>query len=321
MKLSIVITVFNEEDNALILLHQLQSSLKDIEYEIIFVDDGSTDSTVSKLTTISHPNVKIIELTKNYGQTAALSAGIAFATGEFIVTMDGDLQNDAADIPMLYQTIRSTDVDMVTGFRANRKDDFLWRKLPSQIANFLIRNLTKVNVHDYGCSLRIMKSEIAKDLRLYGDMHRFIPILANMQGAKIIEVKVHHHARRHGKSKYGIERTLKVISDLIYLLFVQRFNSKPMHFYGSIGLATFVSGMAIFSYLIFEKITGADIGGRPLTLFSILLIIAGLQMLSIGIISEFLTRILYQSDHSSPYKIRNVFVAGVKTKKKKIEGI
>ncbi len=310
MEMSVVISVMNEAENVLPLLSQLKSALKNFDHEIIFVDDGSTDNTVWKLTSIPDPRVKVVELSKNFGQTAALAAGISQSKGDYIVTMDGDLQNDPSDIPILYNAIQNLHTDMVVGRRVHRQDDFWLRKVPSKIANILIRKVSKVDVHDYGCALKIMTRQLARSLPLSGELHRFITILAAQAGAKIAEIDVNHHARIHGKTKYGLDRASKVLSDLLFLLFQQHFGSKPIHFFGKIGLASFGIGSLASLYLLYLKMIGQAIGGRPLLLMSITLIIAGLQLISLGIIMEFILRISYQTGSSSTYTIRNVFVGG-----------
>jgi dolichol-phosphate mannosyltransferase len=310
MEISIIISVMNEEENVLPLLQQLKSALNDLDYEVIFVDDGSTDNTVWKLISIHDSRIKVVELTRNFGQTAALAAGIAQSKGKYIVTMDGDLQNDPYDIPALYNAIQKLHADMVAGKRVNRKDDFLLRKLPSKIANYLIRKVSKVYVHDYGCALKIMTRKLALSIPLSGELHRFITILAAQAGAKIEEIEVNHNPRINGKSKYGLERVSKVLSDLVFLLFVQHFGSKPIHFFGKIGLALSGTGSLAFFYLLYEKIIGQDIGGRPLLMLAITFIIAGIQLISLGIIMEFILRISYQTGSSSAFTIRHVYVGG-----------
>jgi glycosyltransferase involved in cell wall biosynthesis len=252
--LSIVITLLNEQDNIAPLLQNIDNALKDWEYEVVLVDDGSTDQTVARIKQLANKHVKLLVFRKNFGQTAAMKAGIDYATGDYIITMDGDLQNDPTDIPAMIAKLETEGLDVVAGRRANRQDGFVLRKLPSSIANALIRRLTGVYIHDYGCSLKVMKQDVAKNLGLYGQLHRFIPVLASIQGAKIAEMDVKHHARVHGTSKYGLGRTFKVMSDLMLMLFFQQYMQRPMHLFGPLGIFSFFSGSAILFYLLIIKI-------------------------------------------------------------------
>ncbi len=313
MEISVVITVFNEEQNIHPLLVSLYDALGHLDYEIILVDDGSTDLTAEEIKQHANDRVKLVVFYKNYGQTSALSAGINEASGKYIVTMDGDLQNDPMDIPMMLQKLIKNQSDVVAGIRAKRKDGFLLRKLPSKIANALIRNLTGVKVNDYGCSIRVFKANIAKNLGLYGELHRFIPVLAKLQGAKIEEVKVNHRPRIYGQSKYGLGRTFKVISDLLLMLFFQKFLQKPIHLFGSIGLITFLAGMFINIYFLAEKLFGADIWGRPLLLYGVVLTIGGIQLITAGFMAEMLTRTYFESQNKTTYSIKEKFVGKPKT--------
>lgn len=307
MKLSVVISVFNEADNVRPLVEQLTAALEGIDYEIIYVDDGSTDGTISELKKIRHERLHTIEFRKNYGQSLALMAGIDFAKGEYIATMDGDLQNDPADIPAMLQLAESGDWDLVAGLRANRQDGFFLRKIPSLIANWIIRTTTDVRMKDYGCALKVFRGEIAKDLGLYGELHRFIPVLAYLEGAKITQVDVHHHARRFGKSKYGLGRTFKVISDLLLMLFFKRYLKTPMHLFGNAGVLLFLFGVLINLYLGFLKITGHDIWGKPLLILGLMLVIGGIQLITVGIVVEIQMRTYFESQDKRPYKIRRVY--------------
>lgn len=306
MKLSVVISVFNEEENVRPLVGQLTAALEGIDYEIIYVDDGSTDGTVTELKKIQHDRLHTIEFRKNYGQSLALMAGIDFARGEYIATMDGDLQNDPADIPMMLEMAESGDWDLVAGLRANRQDGFLLRKIPSLIANWIIRTTTDVRMKDYGCALKVFRGEIAKDLGLYGELHRFIPVLAYLEGAKITQVDVHHHARRFGRSKYGLGRTFKVISDLLLMLFFKRYLKSPMHLFGNAGVVLFLIGVAINLYLGFLKIMGHDIWGKPLLILGLMLVIGGIQLITVGIVVEIQMRTYFESQDKRPYKIRKI---------------
>jgi glycosyltransferase involved in cell wall biosynthesis len=307
MELSVVIPLFNEEENIKPLLEQLHRALHHLEHEIILVDDGSTDRTVEKIKTHAGPNVKLIVLNTNYGQTTAIAAGIQEAKGNYIATLDGDLQNDPADIPWMLEKLKRENWDVVAGNRKDRKDGKLFRKIPSKIANHLIRKLTGVNIRDYGCTLKIFRKEIARNLGLYGELHRFIPILAVAAGGKITDVDVQHHPRQFGQSKYGIERTFKVMSDLILMVFYQKYFRRPIHFFGPLGLLCFFTGSVISGYLLILKILGNDIWGRPLLLLGISLILAGIEFLTFGILAEFIMRVYYESQNKKTYSIREIY--------------
>lgn len=308
-KLSLVICVFNEEENIEILAGKILDALKEIDYEVIFVDDGSTDGTKSKIRSLNDPRITLIEFKKNYGQSSALAAGIEYAKGEYIVTLDGDLQNDPMDIPMMIDIAEKGDWDLVAGMRENRKDN-IFRKLPSWIANAIIRKTTKVRIKDYGCTLKVFRADLAKSLDLYGELHRFIPVLASFEGATITQVPVHHHPRIHGKSKYGMGRTLKVISDLILMLFMKRYLQRPMHLFGMAGIPIFIIGAVINIYFLILKIMGHDIWGKPLLLLGILLIILGIQLISIGIIAELQIRTYFEAKNKKSYKIKKIITCG-----------
>ena len=234
-------------------------------------------------------------------------AGIEHADGEYIATMDGDLQNDPSDIPAMLELAEEGDWDMVAGNRANRKDGMFLRKIPSKIANYIIRNAAGVKLKDYGCALRVFKSELAKDLGIYGELHRFIPVLAHLEGGRIIQVDVKHHAREFGKSKYGLNRTFKVVSDLLLMLFFKKYMQKPMHLFGNVGLFLFVAGILINLYLVGVKIFGQqDIGDRPLLILGLMMILGGIQFITIGIVIEIQMRTYFESQDKKPYKIRNI---------------
>ncbi|MFN8690616.1 MAG: glycosyltransferase family 2 protein, partial [Cyclobacteriaceae bacterium] len=280
MELSLVITLLNEEDNVAPLLESIYRELHAFDYELILVDDGSTDATVERIRALANTRTKLVVLNRNYGQTPAMAAGIEHASGQYIVTLDGDLQNDPADIPMMLEKLKNEKWDVVAGFRQNRQDKALVRKFPSKIANYLIRQLTGVHIRDYGCTLKVFKSQIAKNLGLYGELHRFIPILAVLQGGKITDVPVKHHARIHGQSKYGLGRTLKVMSDLLLMVFFQKYFRRPIHLFGPLGFVTLFAGIVINLYLLVVKIMGHDIWGRPLFLLGFLLVLAGIQFLT-----------------------------------------
>jgi glycosyltransferase involved in cell wall biosynthesis len=309
-KLSLVISVYNEEQNVIPLTEKIADSLKGLDYEVIYVDDGSTDSTVQNILSIKDPHVVLIRFKKNYGQSSALAAGIDYATGDYIITLDGDMQNDPTDIPMMVKVAQEGDWDLVAGIRKNRKDGFFIRKIPSKIANHIIRKTTGVKMIDNGCALKVFKRDIAKSISLYGELHRFIAVMAALEGATITQVVVNHFPRIHGQSKYGLSRTFKVISDLILLLFIKRYLQKPMHFFGKWGLLILIPGVIINFYLLVLKILGHDIWGRPLLILGIILVLAGFQMITSGIIAELVMRTYYESQQKKPYRISNIFKGG-----------
>ena len=308
--LSVVIPVYNEEGNIPKLYEELKEVLERLpyDYEIIFVDDGSTDRTPQILEELSKkdPHVKVIRFRRNYGQTAAMYAGFQYASGDVVITMDGDLQNDPRDIPKLLEKINEG-YDIVSGWRKDRKDPFLSRILPSKIANWIISKVTGVHLHDYGCTLKAYRKEVAKNFRLYGDMHRFLPAVAKSFGAKISEVVVNHRPRLYGKSKYGIGRTIRVILDIFLVKFLNDYLNKPLYVFGPIGLLLMGLGFLIMLYLSVEKLFfGASIGGRPLLILGVLLFLSGLQLVSTGIIAEIIVRTYYESKHDVPYRVEKV---------------
>lgn len=304
--LSVVVCVYNEQDNIRPMLEQIGASLGQMDYELIYVDDGSTDGTLAELKRSANPRLRVVEFRRNYGQSAALAAGIAAARGEWIVTLDGDLQNDPADIPRMLDMAEREHLDMLAGVRQKRQDGALLRKIPSRIANWLIRRASGVYLHDYGCTLKVFRADLAKSLGLYGELHRFIPVLADLEGARMAETPVRHHARQHGKSKYGINRTIRVLSDLVLILFLKRFRHKPMQLFGGWGVLSLLVGLAVLGYLLIEKILGHDIWGRPLLLVGGGLFVAGLQLIALGILAELQVRTYYESQDKRPYKIRRI---------------
>jgi len=309
-EISVVVSVYNEEDNIQPLVDWIHQSLQGYTYEIVYADDGSTDSTRERIKALNDPKVKLVQLQKNYGQSSALAAGIEVAEGEFIVTMDGDLQNDPSDIPMMLQRAKEHDFDLVTGIRANRQDKLFVRKVPSLIANAIIRRSTDVHIKDLGCALKVFRARTAKNLGLYGELHRFIAILAHFDGAKIDQVDVKHHARQHGTSKYGLNRTFKVLSDLILMVFFRKYLQRPMHLFGPWGLGLFGIGMMLNTYFLVLKVLGNDIWGRPLLLVGVLLTMGGIQLITTGLVLEFLMRTYYESQQKRPYRIKKIFVGG-----------
>jgi len=306
MKLSLVIPVMNEELNIKPLFERIRESLKELEYEIIFVDDGSTDKTIEEIKKYADENTKLVIFNRNFGQSSAMAAGIELAEGELIATLDGDLQNDPADIPMMIEKLNEG-YDVVAGKRAKRQDEPL-RMWLSKVANKIIRKSTGVYISDYGCTLKLFKKDVAKNLGLYGELHRFIPILAKEYGAKMTEVDVRHNERMYGNSKYGMNRIFKVISDLSYLLFMQRFFNKPMHFFGTIGFIMFSFGVLIDFYLLILKLFGEDIGNRPLLTLGTIGIVGGIQLFTTGFVAEILTRTYYESQNKKPYRIKEIFI-------------
>lgn len=306
--LSVVITIFNEEENIQPLLQATYSALSSLDYEVILVEDGSTDRTVAEVKKYANSRTKLIVFNRNYGQTTALAAGIDHATGKYIATMDGDLQNDPSDLPNMLQKAIDEEWDVVAGRRANRKDGFVLRKIPSKIANWIIRNTTKVYLKDYGCTLRVYKAEIAQNMGLYGELHRFIPVLAKQQGARMTEVDVKHHPRIHGTSKYGLSRTFKVMADLILMLFFQKYFQRPIHLFGGLGLLSFLLGGAISLYLLVLKIMGEDIWGRPIMILGFILILGGIQFITTGIIAEIIVRTYFESQDKKTYRIKSIFI-------------
>lgn len=307
LKLSVVVTVYNEEENIPHLIKQLKAALEGIDYEIIYVDDGSSDNTLKVLKEHLFDRLIILEFRRNYGQSAALKAGIDQAKGEFIATMDGDLQNDPSDIPNMLRLAESDELDMVAGERAKRKDGIFLRKIPSWIANFIIRKASGVYLKDYGCALRVMRAEIAKDLGLYGELHRFIPVLVSLETSRIKQIPVKHHARQFGESKYGLSRTFKVMSDLLLMLFFKRYLARPMHLFGNTGLFMLLGGVLINVYLLALKLMGQDIWGKPLMILGLILLLGGIQFITIGIVVEIQMRTYFESQGKQPYKVRKVY--------------
>ena len=306
MKLSVVIPVMNETENIRPLFQALDASLRSIDHEIILVDDGSTDGTVAAVEACAPSHARLIVLNKNYGQTTAMAAGIEYAEGELIATMDGDLQNDPADIPMMMRYLEEQDLDVVAGRRSSRKDGMMLRKIPSAVANAMIRTLTDVHIRDYGCTLKVFKKDVAKNLGLYGELHRFIPVLVQLYGARMAEIDVRHHPRKFGRSKYGIGRTSKVLSDLLFMVFFQKYGQKPMHLFGTLGFLSFFLGIAVNLYLLALKILGHEIGGRPLLSLGIILTFIGIQLITSGFVAEFIMRTYYESQNKKPYIIRKI---------------
>jgi len=305
--ISIVVPLYEEEQNVPLLVAEVADKLSDHDYELILVDDGSTDGTVAaaRLARASDERVVLVELRRNFGQTAAMSAGFERARGEFVVYMDGDLQTDPADIPKLLQRLIDDNLDMVNGWRKDRQDASLSRNFPSKVANALIRRTTKVRMHDYGCPMKMMRVEVAKNLRIYGEQHRFIPALADLYGARIGEEVVSHRPRKFGQSKYGIGRTVRVLVDLMLVVFFQRFTDRPLQLFGPVGLISLASGLFIDLWLSFDKLLfGAELAARPMLQLGSLMIVLGILLFGIGLILEMQTRTYYEATGRNHYSVR-----------------
>lgn len=310
-RLSVVVPMYNEVDNAAALIDAVQAALADYPapWELIVVDDGSQDGTgpaLERRAAELGAHVRVLRLARNFRQTAAMQAGIDAARGHVIVTLDGDLQNDPRDIPRLVRRLLAEDLDIVAGWRRDRKDGWWLRKLPSRLANRLIRRVTGLDFQDLGCSLKAFRAETLREVRLYGEMHRFIPAwLATVTSpARMAQEPVAHHPRRAGQSKYGLSRTLRVVVDLLAITFFMRFAARPGHFFGVLGLSVGGTGALILTYLAALKLAGHDIGGRPLLSLGFFCLLGGLQLLMTGVLAELVTRIYYGGRHGSPYVLR-----------------
>ncbi|MGG6269884.1 glycosyltransferase family 2 protein [Leptolyngbya sp. AN10] len=308
---SIVVPIYNEVESIPSLIDAIATSLRNaaLTYEIICVDDGSRDGSdaLLKQQAQTRNDLKAVILRRNYGQTPAMAAGFSQAIGKVIITLDGDLQNDPSDIPMLLEKL-SEGYDLVSGWRKNRQDASLTRVLPSKIANWLIGQVTGVRLHDYGCSLKAYRSELVADMNLYGELHRFLPALAFIEGARIAEVPVKHHSRQFGKSKYGLDRTFRVVMDLLTVSFMRKFLTRPMHVFGLFGLMSLLSGMSIGIYLTIVKFGfGEEIGQRPLLILAVVLFLAGLNLFSFGLLAEISMRTYHESQGRPIYRVREVF--------------
>lgn len=308
--ISIVIPLYNEEDNIVKLYEELDSVLSGIpfSYEIIFINDGSSDQTDTLAQELSkqNSNVMLISFRKNFGQTAAMSAGFDHSSGNIIITMDGDLQNDPADIPELLAIIDSG-FDVAAGWRHKREDSFFSRRLPSIIANKMISVITGVHLHDYGCTLKAFRKEVTDNINLYGEMHRFIPAIASAMGVSIAEVKVNHRARIHGSSKYGISRTYRVILDLITVKFLLSYSNRPIHIFGLVGIASFSLGSIMGVFLILQRqLYGMPLADRPMFLLAIFFLFMGIQFVTFGLMSELQIRTYHESQKKPTYHIKNI---------------
>jgi glycosyltransferase involved in cell wall biosynthesis len=309
-QLSVVVPIYNELESIPHLLDALSQTLQaaNISYEMICVDDGSSDGSdrLLKQKALERSDLRAIMLRRNYGQTAAMAAGFRHAAGQVIVTIDGDLQNDPSDIPLLMQ-ILDDGFDLVSGWRKNRQDKSISRVIPSKIANWLIGQVTGVKLHDYGCSLKAYRAELVMDMNLYGELHRFLPALAFIEGAKITEVPVKHHPRRFGPSKYGLDRTFRVVMDLLTISFMRTFLTRPMHVFGLFGLVFLAVGVAVSTHLAYVRLViGEDIGQRPLLILAVVLLLAGLNLFSVGILAEIAMRTYHESQGRPIYRVREI---------------
>jgi glycosyltransferase involved in cell wall biosynthesis len=310
LELSIVIPVRNESANVEPLHRELTETLEAAgrPYEVIFVDDGSTDDTYARLARLQagDPRLRVIRFRRNFGQTAAFAAGFSHARGRYIVTSDGDLQNDPRDIPrMLAELERGHDI--VCGWREKRRDAFITRRIPSMLANRLISWATGVQLHDYGCSLKVFRAEVVKPLKLYGEMHRFLPAIASEMGVSISEMVVNHRPRRHGRSNYGLSRTIRVMLDLLTVKFLLSYSTRPLQIFGLVGGAMALAGVAVSGYLAYLRLFGyQSIANRPLLLFGILLIFSGIQLITLGLLAELQSRTYHESQDKPTYVIRDV---------------
>lgn len=310
MDISVVVPLYNEEDNVQLLYEEIKGVLDTMaeQAEIVFVDDGSRDNTLAKLEAIQagDDHVRVVSLRRNFGQTAAMTAGFDHARGGIIITMDGDLQNDPHDIPQLVAKLNEG-YDVVTGWRHDRQDAFLSRRLPSQLANRLISWVTGVGLHDYGCTLKAFRREVIDNINLYGEMHRFIPAIASGMGISFTEVKVNHRARRFGTSKYGISRTIRVVLDLITVKFMLSYATRPLHVFGTVGVVSSLLGVLIALVLTVQRqLYGVALANRPLLLLAVLLIFMGIQFITIGLLAELVVRTYHESQKKPIYYVRKV---------------
>ena len=307
--ISIIIPVFNESESIGYLLDEVLNVMQNnnLNFELIVVNDGSQDNTSTVLDelTLNIKELSVISLRKNYGQTAAIAAGFDNSKGEILITLDGDLQNDPNEIPKLISHINEG-YDLICGWRYERKDKLINRRIPSKIANKLIANVTGLKLNDYGCSLKAFTKEIVDDIKLYGELHRFLPVLANIEGAKIKEIKVNHRSRKYGSSKYGIDRTFRVLMDLLTVWFMTKFLTRPMYGFGFVGIISILISLGMTSYLFIIKILGEDIGNRPMLMFALILGIAGVQLFSFGLLGELLIRTYHESQNRPIYRVRKI---------------
>jgi glycosyltransferase involved in cell wall biosynthesis len=323
LEVSVVVPVYNEIESIPRLIEAIATTLQQhrISYEIICVDDGSKDGSAELLRQMARArtDLRAVLLRRNYGQTAAMAAGFKYAQGQAVVTLDGDLQNDPTDIPRLLAKL-DEGYDLVSGWRKQRQDAMLTRLVPSKIANWLIAKVTGVNLHDYGCSLKAYRSELIMDMNLYGELHRFIPALAFIEGARIAEIPVQHHARQFGHSKYGLGRTFRVLMDLFTIYFMKRFLTRPMHVFGLFGLMSMLIGIGLGAYLTFVKLAfGESIGDRPLLILAVVLFLTGVQLFSFGLIAELMMRTYHESQNRPIYRVREVVEAANRSDSRAID--
>jgi glycosyltransferase involved in cell wall biosynthesis len=313
-ELSIVVPLYNEAESLPPLVEQLLDALRPLgrPFELVLVDDGSSDGTATVLRQLAAqtPELVAVLLRRNYGQTPAMAAGFDASRGAVIVTLDGDLQNDPADIPLLLEQLEQG-YDLVSGWRHRRQDPAMSRKLPSRLANRLIARVTGVRLHDYGCSLKAYRRELVEDMNLYGELHRFLPALAFIEGARISEVKVNHRARSYGSSKYGIDRTFRVLMDLLTVWFMKRFLTRPMYVFGFGGLLAVAVGVVLSVYLLGLKLQGFDIGSRPLLMVAVLALICGVQLFCFGLLAELQMRTYHESQGRPIYRVRDTLRGGL----------
>jgi len=310
IKLSVVVPLYNEAENLSEIYNEITASCQSLNlpYEMVFVDDGSTDSSfrVLKELEAGDPRLKIIRLRKNFGQTAALSAGFDYARGEIIITLDADLQNDPGDFPLLFRKIEEG-YDIVSGWRLKRKDKFISRRMPSAAANWIISRITKVKLHDYGCTLKAFRKDIVKNIKLYGEMHRFIPAIASTMGVTIAEVRVNHRPRIHGKSKYNISKSIRVFLDLLTVKFLLTYSTRPLQAFGLLGLVTGGIGGILALVLSYQRLVlKVGLSNRPLLLLAILLIVIGFQFITMGLLGEIMVRAYHETAEKHIYVIREV---------------
>lgn len=310
--LSIVIPIYNEKESILKLYKELHKTLSGmtLKYEVLLIDDGSTDGTFNELVNVNNENklFKIIRFRKNFGQTSAISAGFDFAEGKIIITLDADLQNDPRDIPLLLEKLNEG-YDIVSGWRVNRKDKAITRRFPSVIANKIISKLTGVYLHDYGCTLKAYKREVIKNIDLYGEMHRYIPAIASWMGVRVAEVPVRHHSRKYGRSKYGVSRTIKVILDIITVKFLLSYSQSPIQIFGVLGLFSATAGFIMTAYLIIMRIFfNQPLSERPLFILSIFMIFIGIQLITMGLLAEVLMRVHHEVRNRSTYVVKEMIL-------------
>ena len=309
-EISVVVPMRNESPNIEGLYRDLTSSLTQYarSYEIVVIDDGSTDDTFAQLAALQakDPRVRVIRFRRNFGQTAAFAAGFAHARGRYIVTADGDRQNDPADIPGMVQMLEQQNLDIVCGWRKNRKDPFVNRRLPSMIANAIISYATGVKLHDYGCSLKVFRSEVVKAMKLYGEMHRFLPAIAAEFGVTIGEKVVNHHARTHGRSNYGITRTFRVVLDLMTVKFLSSYSTRPLQMFGSVGIMMGAAGFLTCTWITYQRFFGFQSANRPLLIVGGIMVLGGVILVMNGLLAEMLSRTYHESQDKPTYVIREI---------------